>query len=79
MSKLSNHMGPSMKKWSEAVQVRLTATSSVVGSIKEVKMLGQISMWTKTVQALRVAELERSSQYRVLITYLNILGKLLQG
>ncbi|KAL7914654.1 P-loop containing nucleoside triphosphate hydrolase protein [Trichoderma velutinum] len=74
MTRLSNFMGPAMKAWNEAIQQRITTTSSVIGSIKEVKMLGRASSWTDSIQRLRVAELQRSKKYRKFITYMNILG-----
>ncbi|EHK26512.1 uncharacterized protein TRIVIDRAFT_20223, partial [Trichoderma virens Gv29-8] len=74
MTRLSNFMGPAMKAWNEAIQQRITTTSSVIGSIKEVKMLGKTSSWTDSIQLLRVAELQRSKKFRKFITYMNILG-----
>ncbi|KAJ4864305.1 ABC transporter domain-containing protein [Trichoderma breve] len=74
MTRLSNFMGPAMKAWNEAIQQRITTTSSVIGSIKEVKMLGRASSWTDSIQLLRVAELQRSKKFRRFITYMNILG-----
>lgn len=68
-------MGPAMKAWNEAIQRRITTTSSVIGSIKEVKMLGRISSWTDSIQSLRVAELQQSKKYRIFIAYLNVLGE----
>lgn len=68
-------MGPAMKAWNEAIQQRITTTSSVIGSIKEVKMLGRASSWTDSIQLLRVAELQRSKKFRRFITYMNILGE----
>ncbi|KAL7786231.1 P-loop containing nucleoside triphosphate hydrolase protein [Trichoderma ceciliae] len=74
MTRLSNYMGPAMKDWNEAIQQRITTTSSVIGSIKEVKMLGRTNSWTDSIQLLRVVELQRSKRYRKFITYMNILG-----
>ncbi|KAL7953090.1 P-loop containing nucleoside triphosphate hydrolase protein [Trichoderma compactum] len=74
MTRLSNFMGPAMKAWNEAIQQRITTTSSVIGSIKEVKMLGRASSWADSIQLLRVAELQRSKKFRRFITYMNILG-----
>ncbi|KAL7944723.1 P-loop containing nucleoside triphosphate hydrolase protein [Trichoderma barbatum] len=74
MTRLSNFMGPAMKAWNEAIQQRITITSSVIGSIKEVKMLGRANSWTDSIQQLRVVELQRSKKFRKFITYMNILG-----
>ncbi|RFU75576.1 abc transporter [Trichoderma arundinaceum] len=74
MTKISKHMGPALKAWNEAIQERVTTTSSVVGSMKEVKMLGRASSWTDSIQSLRVAELQRSKKFRKFITYMNVLG-----
>ena len=43
--------------------------------MKETKMLGLVDAWTEAIQALRVHELKLSKKYRVLIMWLNVIGK----
>ncbi|KJZ80040.1 hypothetical protein HIM_00754 [Hirsutella minnesotensis 3608] len=74
MSRLSNYMGPAMKAWNEAIQQRISTTSSVIGSAKEVKMLGMAEPWVLSLQSLRVTELQRSKRFRTFIAYMNVLG-----
>lgn len=38
-------------------------------------MLGLVESWTRGVQALRVAELQRSKRFRTFIAYMNVLGR----
>lgn len=75
MSRLSKFMGPAMKLWNNAIQRRVTTTSNVIGSIKEVKMLGIVNKWLSNIQLLRIQELDCSKAFRKLITYMNILGR----
>lgn len=75
MTKLSKHMGPAMKDWNAAIQVRTSITSKVLGQMKEVKMLGYSERWSTKIQDKRVHELQQSKKFRTLIAYMNVLGK----
>lgn len=75
MSRLSKFMGPAMKLWNTAIQRRVTTTSNVIGSIKEVKMLGMVNKWLANIDLLRIQELDCSKAFRKFITYMNILGR----
>lgn len=74
MSLLPKHMGPAVKAWNVAIQKRVSITSSVVGSIRETKMLGLVPVWLEYIQSLRVFELKESKQFRMFIVYMNVLG-----
>ncbi|PNY23537.1 ABC transporter [Tolypocladium capitatum] len=74
MTHLSKYMAPARKAWNDAIQHRVTTTSSVIGSIKEVKMLGLVDSWQSCIQSLRVEELNRSKTFRKFIAYMNVLG-----
>lgn len=78
MSQLSKYMGPAQKIWNQGIQKRVAVVSSVVGSIKEVKMQGMAPSYVEAIQDLRVAELRLSKGFRRLIVYANILGKRLR-
>ena len=51
-------------------------TAKIVGSIKEVKILGMSNTWLNEIQQLRIHELEMSKKFRMLIVYMNVLGQL---
>ncbi|KAK1987265.1 ABC transporter [Colletotrichum cereale] len=74
-AKLSKLMPQASKVWNEGVQKRITATSKVLNSIKETKMLGIVDFLQHAIQDLRILELGKAKQYRALITYMNLLGR----
>ncbi|KAJ6782762.1 hypothetical protein PWT90_06010 [Aphanocladium album] len=76
MSQLPKHMGPAVKAWNIAIQKRVSVTSSVVGSVRETKMLGLVPVWLEHIQSLRVFELKESKRFRTFIVFMNILGNL---
>ncbi|OIW33171.1 P-loop containing nucleoside triphosphate hydrolase protein [Coniochaeta ligniaria NRRL 30616] len=65
--RLSNHIGQAQKRWVRGIQTRVDVTASVLGSMKEIKMLGFADMVDTTVQNLRVRELKLSKAYRRLL------------
>lgn len=67
-------MGPAIRRWNAAIQHRVSITSAVLGSIKEVKMIGAIRPWTAKIQALRQVEMARSSEFRMFIVGMNVFG-----
>lgn len=67
-------MGPAMMAWMKGIQTRVSTTSSIISSMKEVKMLGTSSTWLETVQDLRIHELDLSKKFRMLTVYMNLLG-----
>jgi len=71
---LSKFMGPAMKVWGDAIQKRVSTTSAIIASIKEVKLLGLVFSWSRDIQALRVVELDLSKKFRMFIVYMNVLG-----
>lgn len=74
MSQLPKHMGPAIKAWNVAIEKRVSITSSVVGNIRETKMLGLSPVWLRYIQSLRAAELLESKRFRMYMTYMNVLG-----
>jgi ATP-binding cassette, subfamily C (CFTR/MRP), member 1 len=67
-------MAPAQKAWNAAIQERVGVTSSVLGQMKEVKLLGLTRRWSHDIQALRVKELELNAGYRVFIVAMNVIG-----
>ena len=60
--------------WAAAVQKRIAVTSSILGSMRSVKMMGLEHEMTATIQAQRMRELDMQVSYRWLIVWLNIMG-----
>lgn len=67
-------MGPAVKAHNEATQERISNTSSVLGSMKETKMLGLVDPWSKAIVNLHEVQLQKSVSYRKLVTLMNLLG-----
>ncbi|KAL3480238.1 P-loop containing nucleoside triphosphate hydrolase protein [Aspergillus californicus] len=55
--------------WLEAIERRISATSSMLGSIKGIKMLGLQSSLMKCVHSLRIDELAISRKFRKLLVW----------
>ncbi|KFY61345.1 hypothetical protein V497_03025 [Pseudogymnoascus sp. VKM F-4516 (FW-969)] len=71
-TQLSKRMGPNQALWNKAVQHRVTVTSTVLGSIKGIKLMGLTEHMGHQIQDLRVAELELSKTFRRLIAWMNL-------
>ncbi|KAK6217677.1 RAS2 protein [Pestalotiopsis sp. IQ-011] len=71
---LARFMGNAQRTWIRGTQTRVDVTASMLGSMKEVKMLGLSDLLTKTVQKLRVKELNLASKYRRLLSFRVFLG-----
>ena len=63
-----------MQVWTASVQRRIAMTSSMLGSMKAVKMMGLTSVMTTTIQAQRIRELNLAIGYRWCIVWLNVFG-----
>ncbi|KAH7420082.1 putative multidrug resistance protein, partial [Cadophora sp. MPI-SDFR-AT-0126] len=59
-------IGPRQRNWIAAVQTRVGMTSSMLGSMKSVKMMGLSNVLSKTLQNQRVRELNLSKKFRVM-------------
>ncbi|KID79154.1 ABC transporter atnG [Metarhizium brunneum] len=71
---LSKFMAPAVKANNEATQNRISNTSSVLGSMKEIKMLGLVEPWLRAIVRLHDIQMKRSIFFRKLITLMNLLG-----
>jgi hypothetical protein len=60
---------------SKASQKRISTTSKVLGSMREVKMLGMINRWFESIHQLRMVQLDKSKRFRQLIVWSNVVGK----
>jgi hypothetical protein len=61
--------------WLEAIERRISATSSMLGSIKGIKMLGLQSFLMKFVHNMRIDELRISKRFRKLLVWNMAFGK----
>jgi len=65
-SKVAKRIGPRQGIWAAAIQQRVGMTSSMLGSMKSVKMMGLSDVLSDTLQSQRVRELELSKKFRVM-------------
>ena len=63
---LTSRIGKRQDAWLKAVQMRLRATESTLGSIKGIKMMGLAEPLATVIQNLRVKELSLAMNYRKL-------------
>lgn len=74
-SRLSQYVTGRQKIWLEAIQKRVNFTSEVLGSMKNIKMLGLTEKMGSILQEMRVRELNLSKKYRHLQTVLVCFGE----
>ena len=66
-SQLSQRMGPSQAAWVKAVGRRIGVTSSILRSMKSVKLAGLATSMGELLQAERVHELKMALKFRWLM------------
>ncbi|KAF9882288.1 ABC multidrug transporter [Colletotrichum karsti] len=76
MERATDGIGPARMAWNEGVQERVSITSSMLSQIKGVKMMGLANYFAKTVQHLRVKELDMSKKFRVFIVRIILISNL---
>jgi hypothetical protein len=69
MVPVSTKSGRAQKQWIERVQDRLAVTSSMLGKMKTVQMLGLNDVLFKLISRLRQVEVETSAQFRKLLIW----------
>lgn len=67
---------PAQGKWNKATQQRISMTNSMLGSIKNIKMLGLQKSVSNCVQDLRDEEMHAAAGVRWLSVAYNASGKL---
>ncbi|KAH7350682.1 P-loop containing nucleoside triphosphate hydrolase protein [Rhexocercosporidium sp. MPI-PUGE-AT-0058] len=67
-------IGGRQKDWIAAVQSRVGMTSSMLGSMKSIKMMGLTNVLSNTLQSQRVRELDLSKKFRVMGVWRMILS-----
>jgi ATP-binding cassette subfamily C (CFTR/MRP) protein 1 len=73
---LSSKTGSRQAKWVEAVQRRVGVTSTVLRSMKSIKLAGLVDSMSDLLHNERVRELDLAKSFRVIITLNNIVGEL---
>lgn len=71
---LSSRIGESSKTWVDAVQKRISLTSSMLSGIKAVKMMGLSRLLTTLVQGERDNETRLLEIYQKRIVWMNVLS-----
>lgn len=59
-------MGPARIAWNQSIQCRVAATSGILAQLKGIKMTGLAPIAANTLQELRVTEVNKSKDLRVL-------------
>ena len=67
-------MGPAKRAWNQGVQVRVSATSSMLGQMKGIKMTGLSSFFSRHIQNLRDGEIAMSKTFRVVLIMMDIVA-----
>lgn len=71
---LAKYIGVAQKAWMEAKQQRISNTTSILGSMKEIKMLGLAEPCTRAIQSLLDSEMVKSIAFRKVVSLLNAAG-----
>ncbi|KAF4960481.1 hypothetical protein FGADI_923 [Fusarium gaditjirri] len=66
---IAKYIANAQKQWVRGIQTRIDVTASMLGSMKEVKMLGLTDVLNDMVQSLRVKELDLSKKFRKLMCW----------
>ncbi|KAI1272257.1 P-loop containing nucleoside triphosphate hydrolase protein [Xylaria sp. FL0933] len=66
---IADKVSKSQKTWLEAIQTRINFTSEILGSMKNVKMLGLTEQMFNMIQDLRSDEIAKSKKYRQVQSY----------
>ncbi|KAI1115542.1 P-loop containing nucleoside triphosphate hydrolase protein [Nemania sp. NC0429] len=66
---IADKVSKSQKAWLESIQSRINFTSEILGSMKNVKMLGLTERMFDMIQALRDEEIAKSKKYRAVQAY----------
>jgi ATP-binding cassette subfamily C (CFTR/MRP) protein 1 len=60
--------------WNGVIQTRIASTASVLGSMKSVKMMGLAGLFSRSIQTLRVKEMNSAVGYRWMVLFTNMVG-----
>lgn len=78
-SRVSRYMAQNLRggqrSWNEATQARISMTSSILGSMKSIKMLGISDFIFNDIQRLRKKELDAAGRVRWMMVLYNGSGQ----
>jgi ATP-binding cassette, subfamily C (CFTR/MRP), member 1 len=74
-TKGSQYIGPLQKNWMEAVQRRVGIASTIVRSMKSIKLAGLVGSMSSLLDAERVREIEQAKRFRWLNVGLTVISK----
>jgi len=69
-------MRPARMIWGKAIKERVSASSNMLAQIKSLKMMGLTDYMSKSIQDLRVHELNVSRKFRLALIRILTTGKL---
>jgi ATP-binding cassette subfamily C (CFTR/MRP) protein 1 len=72
----SQFMGPRQAQWVRAVQRRVGICSTVLRSMKSVKLTGLVVSMSDLVQSERIRELQMAKQFRALSVWVNLVSNM---
>jgi ATP-binding cassette subfamily C (CFTR/MRP) protein 1 len=72
---VGNAMNERRQVWTKAIQKRVGLTTTLLRSMKSVKMSGLVGVSAKLVQAERVRELQLGKSFRWFIVWMNAFGE----
>jgi len=68
-------MGPARMIWGKAIKQRVSASSNMLAQIKSLKMMGLTDYISKSIQDLRIQELDVSRKFRLALIRILTTGK----
>ncbi|KAK0643218.1 P-loop containing nucleoside triphosphate hydrolase protein [Cercophora newfieldiana] len=71
--RIAKKIGPAKMAWNQGIQERVSATSSMLGQMKGIKMSGLGRFFAKHVQSLRDEEIKLSKTFRMSTILLNLI------
>jgi len=73
---LARFTGPRQKLWMEKIQKRVGLTSGIIGQMKHIKISGLTESVEKTIQSMRLDELDAGAHFRTVIVFVVVVGHL---
>jgi ATP-binding cassette subfamily C (CFTR/MRP) protein 1 len=73
---VTNYVGDRQRTWAEATEQRLSITSSILGTMKGVKMMGLSEKAGDMLQYERIKETRKMEKLHWIIVWENVVGKL---
>lgn len=71
---LARFTGPRQKLWMEKIQKRVSLTSGIIAQMKHIKISGLTETVEKTIQSMRLDELDAGAHFRTVIVFVVVVG-----